>query len=385
MSKRKISTISILLSLFVYIIFYRLVLIKEVLKYSEIITACFILVLLFITFRLLGFQEDKKTRLKQSVFTVTVTQVILYFALTYALGIIIGFLKNSYSLTPISVLNNMFAPAAIIVCVELFRYIVITTNRDSKKVAIMVSILLALLDIAFQVRVNVTATPEELFRISTLIVLPCIVKHAVMSYLTYTVGFKPCLVYRLVVDLSIYVLPIVPDLGDYLKSITLVALPFLIFLYSSRIINEYNVGVEHTFQKNTFKLRDIPLIILFVVLACLISGFFPYYMIGVGSGSMKPTIDKGDAVIIHKVKEDKELKEGEVIAFRRGKKMIVHRIVEIVEEDGVIVYHTKGDYNNSNDRIDLTINDIIGTIEFRIPKIAYPAIFISDFLERDWR
>lgn len=385
MSKRKISTISILLSLFLYIVFYRLLLIKEFLKYSEIITACFILVLLFISIRLLGFQDDKKTRLKQSVFTITMTQVILYFALTYALGIMIGFLKNSYSLTPVSILNNIFAPAAIIICGELFRYVIVSTNRDSKKVAIVVSIILALLDIAFQVRINVTATPEELFRIATLIVLPCIVKHAVMSYLTYTVGFKPCLIYRLIIDLSIYVLPIVPDLGDYLKSITLVALPFLIFLYSSRMINEYNNGVEHSFQKNTFKLRDIPFIILFVVLACLISGLFPYYMIGVGSGSMKPTIDKGDAVIIHKVKSNKDLGEGKIIAFRRGKKMIVHRIVEIVEEDGTIIYHTKGDFNNSNDRLDLTIDDVIGIVEFRIPKIAYPAIFISDFLERDWK
>lgn len=385
MSKRKISTICILLSLFVYIIFYRLFLIKEALKYAEIITACFVLVLLFVTIRLLGFQEDKKTRLKQSVFIITITHIILYFALTYGLGIMIGFLKNSYSLTPLSILNNMFAPAAIIVCGELIRYVVISTNRDNKKVAIVVSLILALLDIAFQVRINVSTTPEELFRIATLIVLPNIVKHFVMSYLTFTVGFKPCLVYRLILDLSVYILPIVPDLGDYLKSITLVALPFLIFIYSSRMINEYNNGVEHTFQKNTFKLIDIPFIIFFVVLACLISGLFPYYMIGVGSGSMSPSIDKGDAVIIHKVKEDNELDEGEIIAFKRGKKMIVHRIVEIVDVDGEKVYHTKGDYNNTDDRIDLSLDDIIGTVEFRIPKIAYPAIYISEFLERDWK
>lgn len=385
MSKRKISTISILLSLFIYIIFYRLFLIQKVLKYAEIVTACFILILLFVAIRLLGFQEDKKTRLKQSAFTITMTHIILYFAITYGLGIIIGFLKNSYSLTPLSILNNIFAPTVIIICGELIRYVVISTNRDNKKVAIVVSIVLALLDIAFQVRVSVNLTPEEIFRMTTLIVIPSIVKHAVMSYLTFTVGFKSCLAYRLIVDLSIYVLPVVPDLGDYLKSITLVALPFLIFIYTSRMINEYNNGVEHTFQKNTFKLIDIPFIIFFVVLACLISGLFPYYMIGVGSGSMSPSIDKGDAVIIHKTKEHSDLDEGEIIAFKRGKKMIVHRIVEIVEENGEIVYHTKGDFNNTDDRIDLTLDDIIGTVEFRIPKIAYPAIYISEFLERDWK
>ena len=151
------------------------------------------------------------------------------------------------------------------------------------------------------------------------------------------------------------------------------------------MINEYNNGVEHTFQKNTFKLIDIPFIIFFVVLACLISGLFPYYMIGVGSSSMSPSIDKGDAVIIHKTKENSDLDEGEIIAFKRGKKMIVHRIVEIVEENGQIVYHTKGDFNNTDDRIDLTLDDIIGIVEFRIPKIAYPAIYISEFLERDWK
>ena len=370
MSKRKNSTIVILLLMFLYVIFYRLFLIKEVLKYAEIITACFITVMLFVTVKLLGFQEDKKTRLKQSVFTVAMTHIILYFAITYGLGLLIGFLKNSYSLTFVSIINNIFSPCVIIICGELIRYVLLSTNRDNKNVAVIVTLVLALLDIAFQVRVNPGITAEEIFRMTTLMIIPSLVKHAVLSYLTFTVGYRPSLTYRLIVDLSMYILPVAPDLGDYLKSIILVALPFLIFIYSSRMINEYNNGVEHSFQKNTFKLIDIPFIIFFVVLACLISGFFPYYMIGVGSGSMEPTIDKGDAIII---------------AFRRGKKMIVHRIVSIEEVDGVYIYHTKGDANNSEDRINLQISDIIGTVKFKIPKIAYPAIAISDFLERDWK
>jgi signal peptidase len=95
---------------------------------------------------------------------------------------------------------------------------------------------------------------------------------------------------------------------------------------------------------------------------------------------MTPKINKGDAVIIHKVSSPKELKTGEVIAFRLKDKTIVHRLVKIEKVNGTTYYRTKGDANNSIDNVDLTFNNIRGKVVFDIPYIAYPTIYLTEFL-----
>ena len=69
-----------------------------------------------------------------------------------------------------------------------------------------------------------------------------------------------------------------------------------------------------------------------------------YAMLEVVSGSMEPTIYKGDIIIINT--KDKDYKENDIITFR-GKEgeFVTHRIIEI--DDKTMI--TKGDNNNSED------------------------------------
>lgn len=383
MNKRSLSNLIIFFALILLILFYRLVLVVKFLKYAEVLFASILLVILALAILLLGFQTNKKTKLKSSVMMVTATQIAFYFAITYGLGIVVGFLKNSYSLSFFSIIDNIFAPFIMLLCMELLRYVIISSNKDKKSIPFLVTIFFIAVDLALSINIRGSLAANDIFKILTLTILPAIVKNATLSYLTYHVGYGPAILYRLIVDLSVFVIPISPDLGDYLKSIISVALPFLIFLYNSRIINEYYKGVEHEFNKHSFRLIDIPFIIFFVGLICLVSGFFPYHMIGVGSGSMTPQINKGDAVIIHKLKNNTALEKGTIIAFRNENKTIVHRIVGIEMVGGVIYYHTKGDFNNTEDNLALTRDDIIGTVSARIPYIGYPAVYISEVLERN--
>lgn len=82
------------------------------------------------------------------------------------------------------------------------------------------------------------------------------------------------------------------------------------------------------------------------------------------SGSMEPTIQIGDIVIVKEVAED-ELKEGDVISFRQGQSVITHRIVEIKENEKT--YITKGDSNNVEDSIQVDFNSVEGKQIWRIP------------------
>ena len=82
MSKRTIKDISILSLIFIYAIVYRLIIFEHALKYSESITATFLMVLAFISVLLLGFQKDKKTRIKQYITRMTISIIIIFFLIS---------------------------------------------------------------------------------------------------------------------------------------------------------------------------------------------------------------------------------------------------------------------------------------------------------------
>ena len=381
---RKTKNVLLLVPLVIYVILYQVLLLKDFLRYSEFISAAVIIVLLFASIMAFGWQKDKKTFLGTELTKLTAILVAIYFVLSYGSGLLIGFLRNSYSLQPVAILNNIFAPIIIIVCVELFRYVMIKTNRDSKATMVMTTILLAIFESLIAIRVSNLLRPAECFKIITSVVMPIITRNAIMSYLTYHSGYKPTLIYRLLIDTYIFIVPIVPSFSDYVRSIIGICFPMLIFIYSSRIVNEFNNNVDKEFNPKMFTWGDLPVFFVVLLLGALISGYFTYYMIGVGSGSMSPNINKGDAVVVKKIKKDKDIKEGDILAFKAGEKIIIHRLAKKDKNDkGETVYITKGDANNSEDNQKLTIGDVSGKVLFRIPYIAWPTIYVTDLLEEE--
>ena len=97
---------------------------------------------------------------------------------------------------------------------------------------------------------------------------------------------------------------------------------------------------------------------------------------------MSPVIKKGDGVFVLKVKEE-QLKEEDIIVYQKGDKKIIHRIVEKENIDGKNVYKTKGDANNTIDASNITYDDIIGKVNFKIPFIAYPTVYLNELMNKE--
>ena len=196
--------------------------------------------------------------------------------------------------------------------------------------------------------------------------------------MTYHVGYKIPIVYRLVMDTYIFIVPIIPNLGDYVNSMILISLPILIYISSFTMIDDRITRPEPIFNKANFTAWDVPVTIILITLIALISGFFPLYMIGIGSQSMDPTIHKGDAVILKKVTDKTELKKGDIVAYSNGKLIIVHRIVDIKKNGKNLTYITKGDNNNGNDPRPVSRTQVKGTVQFKIPVIAWPTVWLTE-------
>ncbi|MFW5948181.1 MAG: signal peptidase I [Halolamina sp.] len=90
------------------------------------------------------------------------------------------------------------------------------------------------------------------------------------------------------------------------------------------------------------------------------------------SGSMQPTIEAGDVVVVAETPPDR-IESGDVMAFDRTEgddKRTTHRVIEVVERDGERYFRTKGDANEEPDTHLVPADAVIGTIQFTIPEVG---------------
>ena len=102
-----------------------------------------------------------------------------------------------------------------------------------------------------------------------------------------------------------------------------------------------------------------------------------YHVFIVLSGSMEANIKIGDLVVTKNVLAE-DLKVGDVISFYDDYHAIVtHRIVRIENGNNGKQYVTKGDHNNTEDHYETTIDDILGVVFLKIPKVGKFILFLQ--------
>ena len=373
---------SILLALLVvYVVLYKLIIFNNFMKYSGLITASFLVILLGISVKFLGFRKSKPTVMSNNILKNVIFYLIVTFILMYALGSVVGFLTNAYSRSFLVMIDNIFAPILIIIFIEFFRYVFISANNDKKVFIVLLTIVLIIFEVSTSIRV-INFDFDEFFKSFALIIIPSIIKNIVLSYLCFYIGYKVPIIYRLVMDVYGFIIPILPNLGDYITSVILITLPIVIYISSFGEIDRKIHKPDPVFGGNSFTIKDIPLIAFLVILIALVSGVFPLFMIGVGSQSMSPRISKGDAVILRKLPKYAALKKNDIIGYKKDGITVVHRIVDIERNKKEISYVTKGDANNSNDSQKVKRDQIVGIVEFKIPYIAYPTIWLRELVSK---
>ena len=93
--------------------------------------------------------------------------------------------------------------------------------------------------------------------------------------------------------------------------------------------------------------------------------FFGYKNFTIVSRSMADTINVNDVIIVKEVPQD-EIQKDDIIAFYQGGEVITHRIINVIEKDGVIRYETKGDNNVHADDNLVSYGQIEGKYQFKI-------------------
>ncbi len=93
----------------------------------------------------------------------------------------------------------------------------------------------------------------------------------------------------------------------------------------------------------------------------------------VQSGSMEPSINTGDLVV---VKSQPAYKDREVITFYDADhRVVTHRVIDIKEINNTQAFITKGDANEAPDTNAVTQDQVVGKVVMVLPKMGFVVSF----------
>lgn len=346
---------------------------NEVIMPLSWIVLCAVAVLLGKDFTLRVKDENNKT---QSLIIGLIIYIIIYFLL----GLVFGFQKTPYSKEIFSILKNLWSFGGIIFFQELIRNSMIKIEKHKKLNFICIAILFGFLSLSYSNFTGHFETAKETFLYTATTLIPTFVTSGVLTYLSYIGGARLPIIYRLFVTIPEFIVPIVPNFDWFVTALVGISLPLAIFVYLNYIHINKQERLSRRDRKKNSPLIYVPVFAFIAVVAGFVIGLFKYQPIAVVSGSMSPTFNRGDAVVVKKLTnaEKDELKKNDVIQFVSGTKYVVHRIVDITnDEKGNKKFITKGDHNNARDLDPVGIEQVVGKVTFIVPYIGYPSVWLS--------
>lgn len=317
--------------------------------------------------------EQDKT---QSLLIVLIIYIICYFLL----GLIFGFERTPYSKDILSIIKNLWSFAGIIFFQEFIREALVKNEKKKKINFVIITLLFALLGLNYNNFLDNFVDLREAFIYASTTLIPTILESAILTYLVYIGGAKFSIIYRLFVTVPPFIVPIIPHLDWFAQAIIGITLPLIVFIYLNYVHVNRSERLSRRERKSYNPVVYVPVFALIIIVAGFVMGLFKYQPIAVLSGSMSPTFNRGDAVVVRKLTdaEKQELKEGDIIQFISGTRYVVHRIYDITNDEyGNKLFITKGDNNNTIDSGTVSLDRVIGKVSFVIPLIGYPSVWLS--------
>ena len=376
--KRSIKAIIICLIILLYSTIYNNYVVNNIPGLSNMLNNGFILFITCLSYFFFGFQKNKSNRVEANIALYIIVFSLIYLISLFVLGIYTGF-RRSFTVCDIKVVFcNVVNIILFYGTLEILRYIFTKSNRDNKVLLILFNLSISVLEIVVTLGNIYYYDNSSITNLILTIILPIYMKHFVLSYISYNFNYKYCLIYSLSNVLWLYVSPVIPLFSNYLWFFIRVFIPLFMYMFLKKSLHIYNHRENVLLKKRINNYINLSLVITFFIIVLIISGVTPYSFLAIATESMTPTIQKGDAVFIKKNVDINELNEKDIIAYDDGEKIIVHRILKI--EDGKII--TKGDYNVTEDNIEINSDNLVGKYIFKIPVVAKPAIWIKEKIGR---
>ena len=374
MQKSKSVTLFIIIIIFLYFLFSQFYLRTLGNINTYIINPLFFVVLVLIL--KFTIQPTYKTdKYKKSIVSYVLVTITLYAVVFFASGIFLTYGNNPYANTINGIALNLYSVGLVVVCIEYIRFKLINNSLNKTSIFIIIVLTFALKDIPLNSLIN-NLNFYSLFKFLFINVIPSIIKSILFTYIAKYTDYKPAIIYQLLLYLVLWVPPVLPNAPWVFTSIIDILFPLVLLLYC---IYEISSKDKLHLYKSAHPIEPrglIPLTAGIVLAIWFALGIFPIKPIGIATGSMKPTINVGDLVVIKKCNAN-DVNENDIIEYQREDFSVIHRVVEKYQKDGEIFFITKGDNNNHADSDPVSEQKLKGKVIFKIPYLALPTIWLD--------
>ena len=307
---------------------------------------------------------------------------LLYLVFYYVSAIYFGFTKTGYGLKADIIFLYTIPIATIIVCNELLRHVLcVQGERWGKVFAFFISLTSDLVICATIPAVTNMATFMDMVGLTF---FPGLMSNLLFNYITARYGFWPNIVYKAFTLWAFYLIPYGSGISGSLLGFVNLMLPIAIYFFVDSLYEKkkrYALGNQTLLGKILSKALTVTVIVIMLGTVMLVSNQFKYGAYVIATPSMTGELNQGDAAIFEKY-EDQPLVEGQVIVFEKDGSLIIHRVVDIQTVNGTTRYFTKGDANEDLDAGFIYRSDIVGVVNYKVPYIGYPTIWLRSLFQR---
>ena len=376
MQKYKNITIVVLVVLCIYFLFSQLYLKQLGSIFTYIINPAFFIIIAVFT-KIVITSPYANNKFKKNIIQYVCITILMYAVLYLLSGIFLTYGKNPYSSTIIGILLNLYSIGTVIFCREYIRYKLINSvlKKEQKMIFVLIVATFTLQDI------NISSLIESiniyyLFKIIFNTIIPSAIKNTLFTYICTYCNYIPPLIYEFFWYMLLWVPPVLPNTPWVFDSIVNSVFPLILLLYCRYEISLKDKLHLYKYSKPIKPKGTIPLVVCVVLLIWFTLGIFPIKPIGVASGSMQPTINVGDMVIVQKCNSN-DVNVDDIIEYTKNNYSVIHRVIEKYQKDGKTYFITKGDNNNNSDGKPVSEEMLKGKVIFRVPYIAWPTIWLD--------
>lgn len=326
---------------------------------------------------------------------------VFQFAIFLLCGLKIGFVQNVYRWDFTNFFGIFLPVALLIMAEEVLRGQLVTKAHNSLPAVFCAGASIFVMNILTSLPAFVLSEGGAIFTLLAAVAGPSLVSNIMLTYIAYRFDYRVNLAYRLIMELPTYLLPILPDSGAFLPKLFEVGFVCLLLIgltnmvqsnerpTRSRAFRNIRAAVprmrrrvetaSRSKAKHFVRYLGVGAAVCVVVAyAMLISGLFRYRLLAVGSGSMEPSLYRGDMVLMEKSDNYDQIQVGDIIVYQHGGAIMLHRVTEVTELHGQYTFRTKGDNNASDDVWTVSQNDIMGITRGRLAKFGYPVIWLNE-------
>lgn len=327
-----------------------------------------------------------KSHYKDQVMTLLIVLGLMYLGIFYATGLYFELVKSKILLSLANVFKIIIPISMMIISAENIRETFLqqelTITIQSKKInlaPLFTFVSMVIIDFFIYNGSYNIDNLDDFLTIIGYVLFSSISSNLLYNYISTRYDKRGIIIFRLIITLFPYIIPVVPQIYTFFETFIKMLYPYVVYVIIEKLFSKNEFAVSRGDQKKEFILNTI-LMIITAGLIMLISCQFTYGIMVIGSDSMTGTLDKGDAIIFTKYK-NQTLEDGTVIIFDYNGMQTIHRVHDIIKVNGEYRYYTKGDANKRVDDGYRTQADIHGVVNLRIKYLGYPTLWIRSMFK----